>query len=580
MTTRIPQEFIDELIERVDIVEVIDSRVSLKKAGRNYSARCPFHNENTPSFTVSQDKQFYHCFGCGAHGTVISFLMQYESLGFIEAVEALAQQAGLTMPAVAHQNKPASQGVYEVLAKAVDYFSDRLRTAPDAQAYLKKRGLAEATVARFGLGYAPESWDGLMHQFSRDKATVELLDRAGLVVASQNKPGNYYDRFRHRIMFPIRDPRGRTIGFGGRVLGNDTPKYLNSPETSIFHKGREVYGLYEARKTTSNLTKLLVVEGYMDVIALAEHGVPYAVATLGTSITPEHIRKLFKIVPEIIFCFDGDQAGRQAGFRALEHTLPELRDGHHARFLYLPEGQDPDSMIRAEGKVAFEARVVAAAPLSEVLLNHLRQQADMNSMDGRARFLELARPYLQRLPEGSFRLLFLDQLAQAAQVEVRKLTALLDGRKSATSLTAAPHRSVPQLRMTPMRKLIAMLLHKPALASRLDDVGELSQIEAEGSELFQEMVELARLRPNLTTASLIEHWRHSDISEHLLRLAEVDLGLPPEAYESEFDDGIKHLCAKLNERKLDHLLNKSAHTPLTEQEKNELRNLLAARHGK
>ncbi|HKJ77760.1 MAG TPA: DNA primase, partial [Gammaproteobacteria bacterium] len=359
MAGRIPQSFIDDLLSRVDIVEVIDARVPLKKAGRDYAACCPFHDEKTPSFTVSPTKQFFHCFGCGAHGTALGFLMEYDHMGFVEAVEELAAKQGLEIPY--EGGAPAAgpgrdlKPLYDLLGQADRYFRHQLRNHPAAAKavdYLKGRGVSGEVAAAFGLGYAPPGWDGLLQALGRDDGALKRLVEVGLLI-EREEDRRRYDRFRDRVIFPIRDPRGRTVGFGGRVLGDDKPKYLNSPESEVFHKGRELYGLYEAQQAVRRPERLLVVEGYMDVVALAQHGIANAVATLGTAATADHLQRLFRVTGEVVFCFDGDEAGGKAAWRALENAMPQMRDGRQVRFMFLPQGEDPDSLVRAIGGEAF-----------------------------------------------------------------------------------------------------------------------------------------------------------------------------------------------------------------------------------
>ena len=365
---RIPQQFIEELLGRADIVELIDKRVPLKKQGREFAACCPFHNEKSPSFFVSPVKQFYHCFGCGAHGTALSFLIEYEHMEFPEAVRELASLVGMEMPQLERGEDKTSvlAPLYEVLDRAARYYREQLKRAPQAIDYLKNRGLTGEIAAEFGLGYVPAGWDNLLKVVGTDSGSQQALLGAGMLIEKEGEH-RFHDRFRERVMFPIRDSRGRIIGFGGRILDKGEPKYLNSPETALFHKGRELYGLYEARQALRDIPRLLVVEGYMDVVALAQYGLRYAVATLGTSTTEEHLKKLFRVAPEVVFCFDGDRAGRAAAWRALENALPEAQDGRQIRFLFLPDGEDPDTLVRKEGKDAFEKRIVGSAlPLSAI----------------------------------------------------------------------------------------------------------------------------------------------------------------------------------------------------------------------
>ena len=400
---RIPQQFIEELLGRADIVELIDKRVPLKKQGREFAACCPFHNEKSPSFYVSPVKQFYHCFGCGAHGTALSFLIEYDHMEFREAVQELASIVGMEVPQ--EQGESQVQGIskaplYEVLDRAATFYKERLKDSQVAIDYLKGRGLTGEIARDFGMGFAPAGWDNLLKAVGdSDERRRYLLETGMLIEKAGEHP--FHDRFRERIMFPIRDRAGRIIGFGGRVIAKEEPKYLNSPETPLFHKGRELYGLYEACQALRNIPRLLVVEGYMDVVALAQHGLRYAVATLGTSTTEEHLKKLFRVTPEVVFCFDGDRAGRAAAWRALENALPEAQDGRTIRFLFLPDGEDPDSLVRKEGQEAFEERISREAmPLSEYLISELTKQTDMKTAEGRARLAQLARPHLNRLRRG------------------------------------------------------------------------------------------------------------------------------------------------------------------------------------
>src|SRR5579883_3260011 len=406
----IPRSFIDELIARADIVEVIGARVQLKKAGREYKACCPFHNEKTPSFWVSPDKQFYHCFGCGKHGTVLGFLMDHDHMAFPEAVEDLAARLGLEVP---HEGgdagpKRAEEPLYDLMKWVAQFYADSLARDARAKEYVARRGLTRETLERFQIGYAPNSWNEVLRRFGGTDAARKGLVDTGLIIErerGQMRDGErHYDRFRDRLMFPIRDARGRVIAFGGRIIDQGEPKYLNSPETVLFHKGRELYGLYEARRSRASLERLLVVEGYMDAVRLHQSGIQYAVATLGTATTPEHFRRIFRLVREVVFAFDGDRAGRAAAWRALQHALPEAREGREIKFLFLPEGHDPDSLIGEEGREAFEKRLDSSLPLSEYLISELKSQAvSLHHPDGRARFSEMARPLIAKLTEGVYR---------------------------------------------------------------------------------------------------------------------------------------------------------------------------------
>ncbi|MGB6603188.1 MAG: DNA primase, partial [Steroidobacteraceae bacterium] len=428
---RIPQSFIDELIARADIVEVIGARVPLKKSGREYKACCPFHAEKTPSFWVSPDKQFYHCFGCGKHGTVLGFLMDHDHMSFPEAVEELASRLGLEVPREGGAEAGAvraDEPLYALMAQVARHYGQLLEREPRARDYLVRRGLTPETIARFGLGYAPNSWNDVLRRCGETDVDRRRLADAGLIVERERGQGQtaerYYDRFRDRIMFPIRDSRGRVIAFGGRVIDAGEPKYLNSPETVLFHKGRELYGLYEVRRARSNLKSLLIVEGYMDTVRLHQAGIDYAVATLGTATTPEHFRRIFRLVAAVVFAFDGDRAGRAAAWRALQQALPEARDGREIRFLFLPEGHDPDTLVGEEGRAAFEARLEGALPLSEYLVRELSEQSDLSHADGRARFAAAARPLLAKVPEGVYRELLLERLAAVVGLAPRRLEEL------------------------------------------------------------------------------------------------------------------------------------------------------------
>lgn len=429
----IPPDFIDELLTRTDIVEIIESRVQLKKTGANYSGLCPFHTEKSPSFSVSPDKQFYYCFGCQASGSAIKFIMEFDRLDFLATVEHLAGRAGMDIPKTNDGEAPEKQrkrkSIYQILEQSADFYKDQLRTNDERQAavdYLKGRGLTGEIARDFGLGFAPAGWDNLYRDLAKSNEERQLLIDAGMVInkEEEGKKEKTYDRFRERIMFPIRDLRGRVIAFGGRILGDGKPKYLNSPETQVFHKGRELYGLYEARQRERKLTRLLVVEGYMDVVALAQHGVNYSIATLGTATTPEHLDRIFRQVTTVIFCFDGDAAGLKAAWKALLTSLPLMKDGRSARFLFLPQGEDPDSLIRKEGQAEFEIRLDQAPHLSNYFFDHLKEEADVTNLDGKAQLSKLALPLIMQIPNGVFRELMISQLAEITNVSAEKLISL------------------------------------------------------------------------------------------------------------------------------------------------------------
>lgn len=571
MGERFPQEFIDELVARTDIVELIDSRIPLRKAGREYVACCPFHNEKTPSFTVSPQKQFYHCFGCGVHGTVIGFLIAFDRLNFIEAVEELAQRVGMTIPQSsdsAHRNH--HQGLYEVLSYTAEFYQQQLKTGTHqgrVKAYLQGRGLSHPIITEFGLGFAPSRWDALLRHTPLPLRS--RLQTAGLVVDKGD--GRCYDRFRDRVMFPIHDYRGRVVGFGGRLLGEGSPKYLNSPETPLFHKGRELYGLYQVRQSVRHCDRLLVVEGYMDVLALAEHNIRYAVATLGTATTPDHLTRLFRMTPVVVFCFDGDRAGYRAAWRALETALPLLSQGRQVQFMFLPQGEDPDTVVRAEGQAAFEARLEKATPLSDFLLSSLQRKVNLGSMDGRARLVELARPLVSKIPPGVYRDMLLARLAEVAQVEQAALTRHLDQGKSPP---VVPRQRLERGMAPLARKAVAILLQRPNLIQSVDESFSLRGLDGRGAKLLQELIELLQSSPHLSTAALLERWRDSEMGRYLEQLASWELFLTDEDMGLELQAALRRLQVQAAEQRMTMLSNQPS---LTAAERQELLALLAAK---
>ena len=542
MAGRIPQHFIDELIARADIVELIGSRVPLKKAGKEFKACCPFHGEKTPSFHVVPDKQFYHCFGCGVHGTAITFLMDHDHLSFVEAVEDLASRVGLEVPReeqLGARQAPPTEGLFAVLDQTAELYRRELKNSERGKDYFKKRGLTGDTAARFSLGYAPDAWDCVLQQFGASEADRLKLLQVGLVIERERKAGvtpGYYDRFRDRVMFLIRDARGRTIGFGGRVLDKGEPKYLNSPETELFHKGRELYGLYEARQASRTLTRLLIVEGYMDVVRLHQAGVTYAVATLGTATTPEHLSRVFRICNELIFCFDGDRAGRAAAWRALENSLSQVREGRQLRFLFLPDGHDPDSLVGEEGREKFEARLAQAMPLSEYFIAHLQSQVDINTVDGRAKFGELAKPLLERIPPGIYRELLADEIARVVRLDPQRLAAALNTGAPANTRAAErkpaplpPRKPAVGGRRNLVRQAVQLLVHYPRIADKVCDLTALASLERPGISLIVQLVEELHDQPCDKTAVLLERWRGRPDVEHLEKLAAMQLHIADEA---------------------------------------------------
>jgi DNA primase len=570
----IPASFIDELMSRTDIVEVINARVPLKKAGREYKACCPFHGEKTPSFTVSATKQFYHCFGCGAHGTALGFLMDYEHLEFPEAVEELASLAGLEVPREQAASRDRRPDLYGTLEAAASFYREQLKRHEGAIHYLKARGISGATAATFGIGYAPDEWEGLLKRCGTDESAVQRLAAAGMLIERDN--GTFYDRFRGRVMFPIRDARGRVIAFGGRVLGADEPKYLNSPETPLFHKGRELYGLYEARQALRQIPRLLVVEGYMDVVGLHEAGIHWAVATLGTATTPEHLERLFRVTEEVVFCFDGDRAGRQAAWRALENALPTLREGRQVRFLFLPEGEDPDSLVRAEGAAAFADRLKGALALSEYLHNELAAKVDLASLDGRARLAELAKPLVARVPDGVFRTLLVDRIAGAVGMDpgaYARFVAAAAPPPARPQPAARPPRHAPPGRGSLVRRAITLVVHFPAQAAGARLAADVAAAERPGMELLAALLEDVARSPNLSTGGLLERWRDHEAWPHLQTLATVDLVTTEEVALAELQDCLARLEEEEVRRRHEELIEISQAARLTDDQRAELRTL-------
>lgn len=551
MAGLIPQSFIDDLLSRLDIVEVIDKRVKLRKTGKNYSACCPFHQEKTPSFSVEPEKQFYYCFGCGAGGNALGFVMDFDHKEFPEAVESLASDLGLSVPRESGGNtqRKGERGEHEKLLSALTqanlFFQKQLRQHPSrerAVSYLKSRGLTGQIAQRFAIGLAPPGWENLLEAMKPYQIPTETLDKAGLIIKREAdhrlaEKSPYYDRFRDRIIFPIRDARGRTLAFGGRVLGDDKPKYLNSPETPVYQKNRELYGLFESRQVLRKPTRFLLVEGYMDVVALAQHGINYAVATLGTATNANHLNRLFRIVPEVIFCFDGDDAGRNAAWRALRVSLPVMEDGRQIRFLFLPEGEDPDTLVRKEGAEAFEKRLLSASALSDYFFRHLEEENDLSTLDGKARLFKETMPLLKSLPKGLFQRLMLDRMADVTDTSRDTLLELLGNtaaaRPPATSQpnadqppgspepptwldeTAAPPRSAQTGKQTQVKSrvqkpadmvAIELLLQQPELAQlNIIDMGTLGEVGLPNIKLLIELIEFARSRPHIDTPTLVGH---------------------------------------------------------------------------
>ena len=636
MAGLIPQSFIDDLLNRTDIVDVVSSRVQMKKAGKNYTACCPFHKEKTPSFSVSPDKQFYYCFGCGAGGNALGFIMDHDNLDFPQAVEELAKAAGMEIPREEsgrpHKpRQPTDSPLYPLLTAAAEFYRQALKSHPARKAavdYLKGRGLTGEIARDFGLGFAPPGWDNLYKHLSSDTLQQKAMIDAGLLVENA-ETGKRYDRFRDRVMFPIRDSRGRIIAFGGRVLGDDKPKYLNSPETPVFHKGQELYGLFEARKFNRSLDEIIVVEGYMDVIALAQQGLRNAVATLGTATSEEHMKRLFRVVPSVLFCFDGDQAGRNAAWRALEATLPCLQDGRRARFLFLPEGEDPDTLVRSEGTDAFKARINQhAQPLADYFFQQLTEEADPRSLEGKAHMATLAAPLIDKVPGANLRALMRQRLSEITGLTSETVSQLAQKAPAAPqpaydpgidydampdySDFQQPDSYLPQQEWTPKKPgaggkkwenkpwdkkgkrggereqawipvgvepptltALRTLLHHPQLAKKVEDAGHFAAEDQTNNQLLIALVEAVQKNPKLSSIQLLSRWHGTEQGRLLQRLLEKEWLIDADNLEQQFFDTITSLSARQRERNLEQLLRKARQGELSSEEKNQLRDLLS-----
>ena len=584
MAGLVPQSFIDDLLDRTDIVDVVNSRVPLKKTGKSHKACCPFHEEKSPSFTVAQDKQFYYCFGCGAGGNALSFVMEFDRLDFLPAVELLAKNVGLEVPREATANPKAKQhrdDLYSVLTDADKFFRQKLRSdeAKGAVNYLKSRGLTGKIAAQFGIGFAPQGWDNLIKAVATNDEKTKLLAESGMLVVKPEEK-KQYDRFRHRIMFPIRDQRGRTLGFGGRVLDDSTPKYLNSPETPVFHKGRELYGLYEARQALKEIPYLLMVEGYMDVIALAQYGINNAVATLGTALTENHLQKLFRYTSEIIFCFDGDSAGRRAASRSLDIALPEMRDGVTAKFLFLPDGEDPDTMVRNLGTEKFKTQIENATPLSQFLFEELTDGIDIETGEGKAKLSKLSAPKINRIPQGVFKQLMLEELSRKTGISVNDLKTYVGNQTNSYTEPRETSSSTPQvqasqdwasepipatddyviapdmgeerpskIRLTPIKHLTALLINHPQLAEHIDNTELLAATTDTDTALFLKLLKVVKSNPDYKPSHIFAYWHgtysNSQETQTLQELAAIELYHPPSGTgrddNQEFCDAYKHV---------------------------------------
>ena len=599
MAGRIPESFIDDLVAATDIVEVIGSYVPLKRAGKEFKACCPFHDEKTPSFTVVPDKQFYHCFGCGAHGTAVGFLMDYANLEFVEAVEDLARRAGREVPRTGGaETAPRDdlEPIFDALRRANGYFQRQLRRHPQASRaveYLKRRGLSGRIASEFQLGFAPPGWDGMIDALGAGGSAREALIRAGLLV--ERDDGRTYDRFRDRITFPIHDSRDRVVGFGARIIDIGEPKYLNSPETPVFRKGRELYGLSRVRRAGRAPARLLVVEGYMDVVALAQSGIDCAVATLGTAATEVHVQRMFRAVNDIAFCFDGDEAGRRAAWRAVENTLPSMKSGRRAHFLFLPEGEDPDSLVRSEGRDTFERRLDDAVPLSRFLFDHLAAGADLGTPEGGARFVDDLRPLIERTPSGPFRHQLVMQIgdlyaarvpggAYRRQIESWFEDLARDGSAAGLGRLGTrmrTHSERLQGSESPATRAVRMLLHEPSLAADSPEVERLRNADFADAALLAHLIEILRRRPDLSTGALLEHCRQHEWFGRVENLARREPELSdPRGLRQEFSASLRLILDRAEHRRAKRRLQELTQrrpSELSEDERREVSRLTSRR---
>ncbi|HDM8221509.1 TPA: DNA primase [Vibrio campbellii] len=577
MAGHIPRSFIDDLLARLDIVDIIDARVKLKKKGKNYGACCPFHNEKTPSFSVSQEKQFYHCFGCGVHGNAIDFIMEFERLEFVEAIEELASYLGLDVPREQRSggggqfnsgpqaSSSEKRSLYDLMGSIAQFYRNQLKQPASKVAieYLKDRGLSGEIVQKFGIGYVADEWDLVRKNFGQNKENQEMLVSGGMLI--ENDKGNRYDRFRGRIMFPIRDRRGRVIGFGGRVLGDGTPKYLNSPETPIFHKGKELYGLYEVLQAYREPPRILVVEGYMDVVALAQYDVDYSVASLGTSTTGDHIQMLFRQTNTVVCCYDGDRAGKEAAWRALENALQYLKTGNTLKFLFLPDGEDPDSYVRKYGKQAFEQQIEQATPLSSYLFDNLIElhQINLGNNEGKSALRAYASALIDKIPDPYFQELLEKLLDERTGFDNR----LRQPRKKTSETRPQPHK---EIKRTPMREVIALLIQNPSYAQMVPDLSSVRELSIPGLSLFVDVLDKCQAHPHINTGQLLEHWRNSQNETLLSRLASWDIPLDEDNQEEIFLDSLDKIIAQCVEKQIENLQAKARSVGLSAEEKREL----------
>lgn len=570
MKNKIPSEFIDNLLIKVNIVDIIYSRIVLQKSGKNLRACCPFHTEKTASFTVSLEKQFYHCFGCGAHGTAIDFLMEYEHMSFLESIQELAVHSGITVPnSIFSHDISNHQHYYNLLDKVKQYFIDQLHHHHQHDKfndYLKKRDLSAQIIEQFHIGMAVDSWNDLFKKFGNTEKATKQLNDVGLL--SHNK-GRTYDRFRNRIMFPILDRRGRVVGFGGRVLDDGVPKYLNSPETTVFHKGCELYGLHQAIQANHRLNKIIIVEGYIDVVVLANHGITNAVATLGTAITSEHLRQLLRSAPEIIFCFDGDHAGSKASWRAAENSLPMLGGNHEFKFIALPAGEDPDSFLRKKGAYEFKKLIKNAQSYSDYFFSILKNRVDISSMDGRSRLVDIVRPYLWHIPISIYREMLAQRLSEISQIDILVLNKYL-GKSVMNEDKRTSYSSFKVI--SPVRMAITLLLQHPNFYKFVDKYNDIEILKYPGIDILLRLFEILRIYPDLNTAAILERWREDKNSEYLQQLAQQPLSLSMDGLQNELIDIMNHLQTQVLAKKQSELTSKPLNQ-LTNSEKAEVRSL-------
>ena len=589
MAGKIPRDFIDDLLSRTDVVEVVDSRVKLKKAGKNYQACCPFHNEKSPSFTVSQDKQFYHCFGCGAHGNAISFIMEFDRLEFVEAIEELARYHGLEVPrekgsrpAMSEEKKQQQQDDYAVMEQVARFFQHQLRqngNSKKAIDYLKNRGLSGDIVKQWEIGYAPDSWDALLNTFGKDPQRIKQL--VDLKLVNKNDQGRTYDFFRDRIMFPIRDKRGRVVGFGGRVLDDGGPKYLNSPETRIFHKGSELFGFYSARQKNRSLDTVVIVEGYMDVVALSQFDINIATAALGTATTPEHIQMLVRATSHIVCCYDGDRAGREAAWRALENALPALKDGVRISFLFLPDGEDPDTMVRQVGKEAFMEMLDSAMPLSRFFFENLLKTHNVGTPEGKIALKKAAMPLIESTLGEDQKQMLLEELAKhTGEFDRFKLQKDITKANQGSKQAYSPSRNqVNKPKLSPLRMLIRLLLDKPELASMCEDVqiDIFAGSKAAGMDLLRDVHRYCLANPKAKTAQLVENFRDHPHSSTIAKLLLQEHLVKDEDAERVYNDSFARLLDGHFDSRIETLISRSRVQPLTQAEKQELNLLMRER---